>query len=69
MSKERPAWMTPVIYSNDRFVPPPQQPNAGPSRSQEDADTKDGSDVEEILRRPDRRQNREYECNDTTPLD
>jgi hypothetical protein len=64
--------MVPVRYNDDRFVekrPPAQSGQGGVAGGASDnGEEKSGRDVEEMLRRPERRSEREYECNDTTPL-
>lgn len=80
MSSEKKPWMTPIGYNDDRFVEPDrdggspefQMPRGDGDgrRSGEDEDDRQARDVEDILRRPDRaREEREYECNDTSPVD
>lgn len=70
--RERPAWMRPVQYNDDRFEARPSAPpgTGGAGREVGDnGEVKAGSDVEELLRRPDRPTRSDYECNDTTPVD
>ena len=70
----RKPWEIPVVYNEDRWESstaqsqhdaPPPPPKFGPT---DNGDERDADDVEELLRRPDREEEREYECNDTTPV-
>jgi hypothetical protein len=54
----RKPWETPIQYNEDRF----------PSGDFEPIEL-DDRDIEEYLRRPDRRAQKTYECTDTTPID
>lgn len=71
MSRDgRKPWEVPVQYNEDRFEPPTRPARPAPRYEESgDFDERDARDVEEILRRPDRpADDREYECNDTTPI-
>lgn len=69
----RKPWETPIEYVEDRFVEP-KRVDAPESReisrgASDNGDVRDERDIEEILRRPDRKEEeREYECNDVTPI-
>lgn len=66
MSDKRKPWEIPIQYTDDRFVEPtPTSAGRDESRPVEDLDA---DDIEERLRRPDVKEEREYECNDTTPI-
>jgi hypothetical protein len=72
----RKPWETPISYNDDRWREPKAAEHlaaaaaAGkPLFPDDDIEARDASDVEELLRRPDRQGDREYECNDTTPID
>jgi hypothetical protein len=66
----RKPWMVPIQYTDERFVEPEGSPPATASMADdEDADERDGSEIEERLSRPSRGDARTYDCNDTTPLD
>ena len=69
--RERPAWMVPVRYNDDRFVEPtPSTPVAGgvTHGASDNGEERSGRDVEAMLRRPERSERDDYECNDTTPV-
>ncbi len=75
MMGERPPWMTPVIYNDDRWASPKDPENlAGRTAAgkmfpeNEDLDERDGHDVQELLSRPDEREEKHYECTDKTPI-
>lgn len=69
MSRERKPWEIPMSYNEDRFVDP--QPSE--ARSLQDIPSReitelDENDVIEMLNRPNDRDAKVYECNDTTPV-
>ena len=74
MSRDgRKPWETPVVYNEDRWDEPKQvegmAANVASRGASDNGDVRDASEIEEILRRPDRNEEeREYECNDTTPI-
>jgi hypothetical protein len=51
MEKKRPAWMTPVVYNDTRFVDD-TNPNGG--RASDDTGERSASEVEELLNRGER---------------
>lgn len=76
----RKPWEVPVQYNDDRWDedPPASQKGDGFGRRHgsdvddevdADADERDGRDIDELLARPDQRNDKEYECTDTTPVD
>ncbi len=67
-------WEVPIQYNDDRFVEPsPVHERNDPSPTSDDFDdARDGRDIDQILNREstaDDWRDREYECNDTTPID
>jgi hypothetical protein len=62
----RPPWLRPIEYVEDRFEPAaagqvPGLPSNGNYDPADHDDERHGHDVEELLHRPDRRDEREYE--------
>jgi hypothetical protein len=75
MSRDgRKPWETPIVYNEDRFVERTKEESPQPfphhleHGASDNGEVRDASEIEEILRRPDHREEREYECNDTTPI-
>lgn len=74
MSRDgRKPWEIPIQYVEDRFVERTKEESPQPfphyKEHNDDVDERDETDVEELLRRPDRAPDeREYACNDTTPI-
>ena len=74
MSRDgRKPWEIPISYNDDRWVEPKRAEGVAEnpvSRGASDnGDERDAGDIETILRRPDRvHEDREYECNDVTPI-
>jgi hypothetical protein len=66
MSKDRPAWMVPCQYNDDRFTEPTPSP-APKGWSEIEPDVRDADDVNELMNRPEQAE-KEYECKDTTPI-
>ena len=66
--------MVPVQYNEDRF-PSQDRPDPLAVKVSDDGTIIDSgppinsAEVEEMLRRPDRKDEREYECNDVSPVD
>jgi hypothetical protein len=58
-------------YNDDRWSEPRAAESAAHravSGQDDDIDERDARDVEELLRRPGEREERDYECHDTTPI-
>ncbi|SIO37195.1 hypothetical protein SAMN05444166_4173 [Singulisphaera sp. GP187] len=66
MSRDRKPWEIPIIYNEDRFV---ESAKSSRHFSEEEQEERDHRDIDELLSRPDTRDERSYECNDTTPID
>ena len=61
----RKPWEEPVIYNEDRFD---DIRSTQPNQAEDDRGERSERDISELLRRPDRKEEREYACNDTAPL-
>lgn len=64
----RPAWMTPIIYNDDRFEPPV----AAHAATDAPVEERTEDEVEELINRPSRSardRDRDFQSTDTTPLD
>ena len=65
----RKPWQIPISYNDDRFVEEQSdRSHTTTSGLSGNGDMRDADEVEELLRRPDSRDEREYECKDTTPV-
>lgn len=73
MSRDgRKPWETPIQYNDDRWIEPKSAEimaaNAVSHSATDNGEERDEKDIEAILRRPERVERDDYECNDVTPL-